>query len=185
MRNIYLFFLLHVSVFANPSICLNMIVKNESHVIQRALNSVKHWIDYWVIVDTGSTDGTQQIVQECMKNIPGQLEERAWKNFAFNRNEALALAKDKSDYILFLDGDDWIEFDPDFKIPTLTDDAYSITWHHGGCSYIKPGLVKANAPWRWEGVLHEYLICERSYSQTYLAQIKYIYGGGWDAFERS
>jgi glycosyltransferase involved in cell wall biosynthesis len=40
------------------TICLNMIVKGESRVIQRALASVKHLIDYWVIVDTGSTDGS-------------------------------------------------------------------------------------------------------------------------------
>ena len=44
------------------TVCLNMIVRNESSVIQRCLDSVKGFIDYWVIVDTGSIDGTQKIV---------------------------------------------------------------------------------------------------------------------------
>ena len=46
-----------------------MIVKNEAHVIERCLQSVKSIIDYWVIVDTGSTDGTQKIIKKYLKNM--------------------------------------------------------------------------------------------------------------------
>src|ERR1700722_13597203 len=83
---------------AASQICLNMIVKNESHVIERCLASVKGIIDYWVIVDTGSTDGTQEIITNYLKDIPGELIERPWKNFGFNRTEALLLAREKGDY---------------------------------------------------------------------------------------
>ena len=50
---------------------LNMIVKNEAHVILRCLASVKPWIDSWCIVDTGSSDGTQEIIQNylCTRQI--------------------------------------------------------------------------------------------------------------------
>ena len=41
------------------TLCLCMIVKNESRVIERCLSAVRPLIDYWVISDTGSTDGTQ------------------------------------------------------------------------------------------------------------------------------
>ena len=58
------------------ALCLNMIVKNESHVIRRCLDSVRPFIDSWVIVDTGSTDGTEDIIREHLKDIPGQLHER-------------------------------------------------------------------------------------------------------------
>ena len=54
-------------------ICLNMIVKNEAHVIRRGLDTVKPFIHHWVIVDTGSTDGTQEIIREHLKDIPGEL----------------------------------------------------------------------------------------------------------------
>ena len=46
------------------TICLNMIVKNESHIIKNTLEMLCNKIkfDYWVICDTGSTDGTQDII---------------------------------------------------------------------------------------------------------------------------
>ena len=45
------------------TICLNMIVKNESHIILSTLKNVLEHIniDYWVISDTGSTDDTIDI----------------------------------------------------------------------------------------------------------------------------
>ena len=44
-----------------PKICLNMIVKNESKVITRLLESVSPIIDTYCICDTGSTDDTKEI----------------------------------------------------------------------------------------------------------------------------
>lgn len=92
-----------------PHIRLNMIVKNETAVILRCLKSVKPWIHSWAIVDTGSTDGTQQLIQDFMQDLPGKLFERPWQNFGFNRTEALQLAQDPSlphaDYLMFIDAD--------------------------------------------------------------------------------
>ncbi len=51
----------------NRKICLNMIVKNEAHIILETLNNIKRHIDYWVISDTGSTDGTQDIIKKFFK----------------------------------------------------------------------------------------------------------------------
>jgi len=99
------------------TICLNMIVKDENHVITRCLESVKSLIDYWVIVDTGSQDGTQDTIKNFLKDIPGELYERPWVNFGHNRNEALALAQDKSDYILFIDADDQLVFSEELSLP--------------------------------------------------------------------
>ena len=47
-----------------PKICLNMIVKNESTIITRLLDSVISLIDHYVICDTGSTDNTTQIIDD-------------------------------------------------------------------------------------------------------------------------
>ena len=50
-------------------------VSNESHVILRMLNSCYKYIDYWIIQDNGSTDGTQDIIRNFFaeKNIQGFL----------------------------------------------------------------------------------------------------------------
>ncbi len=165
------------SLQAKETICLNMIVKNEAHVITRALDSVKDWIDYWVIVDTGSTDGTQGVILEHMKGHPGELHERPWKDFGHNRTEALDLARDKGDYILFLDADDWIEFRGVEGLPKLTASAYSIRWEHkGGVAYDKPQLVRSDLPWKWVGVLHEYLDCNTVYVAKGLEGVVNCYG---------
>ena len=47
-----------------PKICLNMIVKNESKIIVRLLKSVLRFIDYFVIIDTGSEDDTIQTIHD-------------------------------------------------------------------------------------------------------------------------
>jgi glycosyltransferase involved in cell wall biosynthesis len=75
-----------------PTVCLSMIVKNEAHVIERCLASARPLVSAFAIVDTGSTDGTQERVRELMRDLPGEVHERPWRDFASNRNEALALA---------------------------------------------------------------------------------------------
>jgi glycosyltransferase involved in cell wall biosynthesis len=88
-----------------PSICLSMIVKDEADVIERLLASVRGAIDSWVICDTGSTDGTQDLIRNAMKDIPGALFERPWRNFGENRSELMELAAGRADYLLLLDAD--------------------------------------------------------------------------------
>ena len=81
------------------TICLNMIVKNESHVIEDTLESLYHVIDTYCIVDTGSTDNTVELILNFMesKGIDGKILHRPWVNFAHNRNEALAAARGMAD----------------------------------------------------------------------------------------
>ncbi len=180
MRTKALFFLIFsiVSTFslqAKSTICLNMIVKDESAEIREALESVIKIIDYWVIVDTGSTDGTQRIIKEYMKDVPGELHERPWKNFAHNRNEALELAKNKGDYLLWMDGDDWLEFDDDFTLPDLTQDSYLMKIKCAGCSFYRYHLLKTSLPWRWEGVVHECVVCDQTFSTDKLNGVSYCF----------
>ena len=59
------------------SICLNMIVKNEGHIIAETLKNICSYIDldYWVICDTGSTDNTKQEILNFFesRDISGEL----------------------------------------------------------------------------------------------------------------
>ena len=137
------------------TICLCMIVKNESKIIERAINSVKHLIDYWVIVDTGSSDNTKDLIYSALNGIPGELHDREWINFGHNRTESMHLSKDKSDYILLLDADETL-IDEGFNKDSLTEDSYLIRFV-GDNDYAKEKIVKSGLDWKWVGVTHEYL----------------------------
>src|SRR6185437_6058415 len=95
-----------------------MIVRNEAHIITETLDAVAPYIDTWVIVDTGSADGTQDLIRTHMAHlgIPGELHERPWRDFGYNRTEALALARGHGDYIFVMDADDTIVGALDFGL---------------------------------------------------------------------
>lgn len=137
------------------TVCLNMIVKNESRVIRRCLASVRASIDTWVIIDTGSNDGTQAIIEEELRGIPGRLYERPWVDFAANRNEAMDLAE-TGDYLLFIDADETLEGTVDKS--GLHKGYYLVKNRDLSVDFYRTLLVKRAAGWRWEGVLHETLM---------------------------
>ncbi len=163
------------------TICLSMIVKNEAHVIARCLASVKPLLSHWVIVDTGSTDGTQDLVRKALADVPGELFERPWVDFATNRTEALALAREKggADYVLVVDADDVLVVPPAIALPTLTHDAYALRVEYDGTTFYRTQLLKASLPWRYEGVVHEAPACDAPFEPATLEGIVYrIVGGG-------
>jgi glycosyltransferase involved in cell wall biosynthesis len=145
-----------------------MIVKNEAAVIRRCLDSVRPFIDAWVVVDTGSTDGTQDIVRSHLDGIPGALFERPWRDFGSNRSEAIELARGRGGYLLFIDADEVLSAPPKFALPKLEADAYQLKTILGGISYYRTQIVSTALPWRWIGVLHEYLECDRPFRQERL-----------------
>ncbi|MFD4758677.1 glycosyltransferase [Streptomyces sp. NPDC058439] len=141
-----------------------MIVKDEAPVIRRCLESVRPLIDTWVILDTGSTDGTQDVIRDVFSDLPGSLHESPWKGYDGSRSEAIDLARDKADYLLFIDADDLMEVEPGFRMPELTHDAYHVALHDAPVVHWRLALVSTRLPWRYVGVLHEYIDCGTSYS---------------------
>jgi len=159
---------------AGQTIGLFMIVRNERHVLSRCLKSVRPLVDHWTIVDTGSDDGTQDAVCELMNDIPGRLIERPWVNFGHNRTESIQLAREKSDYLLTLDADEYFDLGVDFKWPDLIHDAYDVLVESDGTNYSRTALVRSALFWRYEGVLHEYITCDHEYSRASMAGIRTI-----------
>jgi glycosyltransferase involved in cell wall biosynthesis len=162
----------------NKKICLAMIVKNEAGVIERCLSSVENIIDYWVIVDTGSTDGTQELIKKTMERygIPGELHEREWVNFEVNRNQSLNLAKGKAEYTLVIDADDYL-IAPNTKVfENLSKEGYKVEIKLEDKTYHRIQLFKSNLDWKYEGILHEYLKIPESqnYTEGLLEGVKMI-----------
>jgi tetratricopeptide (TPR) repeat protein len=154
-----------------PRVALAMIVRNEAAVIARCLASARPFIDAWVICDTGSTDDTPARVQAALAGIPGRLLHRPWVNFGHNRTELLALARDAADYLLLLDADMTVAGDPG-ALTALTADAYDVTVEDGGLTYRLPCLVRADRPWRYEGVTHEALVVPPTATWGYCAGLR-------------
>lgn len=148
---------------SRPTICLNMIVKNEAHVIARCLASARPLIDRWCIVDTGSTDATEADIRRALYGIPGTLHSRPWHNFGHNRSEALKLGQAEGcDYLLFIDADELFDVPDGFSWPAvMTADGYELNCHYAGIRYARLALAATRLPWRWVGVLHEYPDCGR------------------------
>lgn len=151
-----------------------MIVKNEAHVIERCLASVKPLIHSWVIVDTGSTDGTQDIIQAFLSDIPGELHEKPWVDFGYNRTEAIALAKNRGTYLLIIDADDILSAPFCFSLPQLTADAYAIEVIYGTTRFWRTHLFRSNLDFYFEGVIHEGLTSTQKRITERLKEITYV-----------
>jgi glycosyltransferase involved in cell wall biosynthesis len=144
-----------------------MIVKNESKIIERCLNSAKSIIDYVSICDTGSTDETPEIISNwCLENnIPGTVHFAAFKNFGFNRTLAISLAQEtypNADYLLLLDADMILEVEHPFDKSSLNMDQYLTPQYNDQIKFWLTRLLKASLPWISVGVTHEYWDIDRS-----------------------
>ncbi|OAS23428.1 glycosyltransferase [Methylobacterium platani] len=144
---------------SGQTLCLAMIVRNEAAVIRRCLESVRPLVDHWIVVDTGSTDGTQDLVRAALAGLPGELVARPWVDFGHNRSEALALARPYGTYTLVIDADDELLRAPGYRLPDLAADAYELALADEGIVYRRVQLVRSALPWRYRGVLHEFIAC--------------------------
>lgn len=162
-----------------------MIVKDESRVIERSLASVRDYIDYWVIVDTGSTDDTKEKIETYLSDIPGELHERPWKSFRHNRDEALELARDHADYLLFTDASLVWTPEEGFAFPELTKDVYYVRLRarSRSLSWKLKMLASAKKPWYYHGEAHSVLVCDEPFEFDLLNGI-YIHAPG-DGARRS
>jgi len=146
------------------SLCLVMIVKDEEDSIEKCLRAVAPFISYWVIVDTGSTDDTLNVIRKVTADlgIEGELHERPWVNFEVNRTESLELSKGKCDYRWIIDADDTFMLEDGITNPFIgieddTIDCYQVKYKLKGLQYYRAQIVKSDQDWCYKGVLHEYL----------------------------
>ena len=143
------------------SICLNMIVRDEEHVIESTLANILENIPVttWIISDTGSTDNTKEKIITFFKerDLPGEIFDDIWKDFGHNRSEALKHAYNKSDYLIIFDADD--SFTGNFALPeSLTHDGYHLTFGSSHFAYKRVLMLNNRKRWKFEGVLHEYVM---------------------------
>ena len=155
-----------------PRICLNMIVKNESRIIERLLKSVLPYIDTYLICDTGSTDNTKDIINRffAVNNITGKIIDEPFRDFGYNRTVAMKACDEmEADYILLLDADMvfWSSVSPvQFRQCLVTEselddrvNSFHILQGTDIFYYKNMRIVKNRAGFTYWGVTHEYVQC--------------------------
>ena len=142
----------------NGRICMISMFKNESKSIGTMLESVAPYINYWVLQDNGSTDGTPDVVREWAEKhkIPGFMYkvEEGWVGFGWNRDHVLQKAREAEhncQWIMKMDCDEILEVDEDFDWSVLNNhehqsyDVYSLA---PNCQYFRTWVWRADLPWR-------------------------------------
>lgn len=144
-------------------LCLNGIVRNERSNLVRMLRSVAPHISCYAITDTGSTDGTPDLIKEFFeeRNIPGYIHHTVFKDFEQARNFALDAARNSTlefDYMLLVDADMELVVEEQNWKDDLSAPAYDMVQRGGDMSYYNVRLARRDLPEiRYFGVTHEYL----------------------------
>jgi glycosyltransferase involved in cell wall biosynthesis len=135
-----------------------MIVKDEASNLRRIFDSVLPYISTYCICDTGSTDGTPDLIKAYFdeKGVVGEVLHHKWKDFGHNHTLASKAAFGKADFILTMDADDYFEGTPDFS-QLENGTVYNVKL---GCEtdfYYRPLLYPGDLEAYWVGPLHEYM----------------------------
>jgi glycosyltransferase involved in cell wall biosynthesis len=159
------------------------------------LNSIKSIIDGVVVIDTGSTDDSINIVRKWGEdnNIETHVIERPFDNFENSRNESFNKAREiflsKNDghtyYNFWLDFDEQIEIDPKFDKQKLDKDLYMFNTYIGSMKYTRNELCRLDKAFRFYGPVHEFIVCDDKNITSGLMDGLTVHvkmdGGSWQA----
>jgi len=162
-------------------LALNAIVKNEAHCILGMLEAALKISDLIVINDTGSTDGTQDLIRKFGEenNIPTYVFERPFDDFDKSRNYAMDKLRDvveelgwdpEKTYGWWCDADEKVIVDPKFTKNQFTKDLYMINTFIGQMKYTRNTFFKISKPFLWYGPTHEFIICKENNITSGLAE---------------
>jgi hypothetical protein len=148
---------------------LTQIMKNESHVITRMLDSIKSIIDIVVLIDTGSTDDSINVVNNWGRenNIETYVFERPFDNFEASRNYSIEMGKKViegrgNDYWgMWLDADEQLVIDTKvFDKSKLNKDLYMFNTYIGQMKYTRNECYKIDKQFRFYGPVHEFIVSD-------------------------
>jgi hypothetical protein len=158
-------------------------IKNGESGIKETIDAIKQYIDYYVILDTGSTDNSIPVMQDCLKDKNGKIFEEPFQGFDISRNRLIELAEQEPHdckYFIMLD-DTYIIKNQEFLISYLEKnkkyDAFAlpiITKHvNESMLYYNIRIWKPNLGIRYKDPIHEHIECS---NVDYIDKnISYIY----------
>ncbi len=151
-----------------PTIALACILKNEVNNLPQLLESVKGCFDEIHLTDTGSTDGSIELIKGYEwanpANTPVFLHQFEWcDDFAAARNASFSYPQ--TDYIMWMDLDDVLSSAESFiawrdTVMGLAD-FWLATYHYSlsngkpNCSFARERVLKREAGFKWNYFVHE------------------------------
>lgn len=159
-------------------ICLAMIIKNHADVIEKSLESLREFVDYYVICDLNSSDGSVKVIENFFKKykIKGEIyklkEDEISNNAGKNRTLCMKLARGKGDYLLLMNPNEKLvcNYNSDIKtgdvelskleLPKLELDIYRVLIKQNITNYQNYDyrILKGDHLWEFKGAACEYII---------------------------
>jgi len=151
-------------------ICLCMIVKNAGPLFENVLEANKPNFDRWCMLDTGSTDGTQDVIKRVLADKDGHLYEEPFVNFKVSRNRCLELAGTSCKFLLTLDDTYIVQGDlRGFLAEVRSDqfsDSFSMLIKSDDSEYYSNRIIKSKSGLRYVYTIHEVIPKENNVNVT-------------------
>lgn len=163
-----------------PLLSLCLPVKNEAQSIRSVLETIRPHIDSYLILDTGSVDGTQEIVREVMSGVPGKLVEEPmpgcdtlglsdFPDFAAIRNRVRVLDAqiNNAEFQLVYSGDEYQhageklrELLEERRVPEEGQPRVDLFWQRveveGDAAVPSPRIIRTGSAWHFRDEVHEF-----------------------------
>ena len=169
-------------------ICYTMIVKNAGPLLEQVLTDNLGLIDRWCILDTGSTDGTQDIIKRVLKDKRGTLYEEPFVNFKVSRNRCLELAGKSCKFILMLDDTYSMKGDLRSFLNTVRgdqfSDSFSLLIQSEDTEYYSNRIIKSLTNLRYIHTIHEVITDQNNINVTVPPEKAIIYDNRADYMEK-
>lgn len=156
----------------SKTVCLAMVVCNESSIIERCLNSLLGYVNQYFILDTGSTDNTVEIIQQTIGHLPGTIESTEFTSFDDLRSQLFAGASQDSDFILFIDADETLQsigsslrLDSSFDVGRVE---VSMQSH----SVVQPRLIRSTTQLSCSGTYSESVVVPSNVRQCFFDELR-------------
>lgn len=152
-------------------ICLCMIVKDAGPQFEKVLIDNLPNFDKWCILDTGSTDGTQDVIRRVLSDKKrGNLYEEPFINFRESRNRCLELAGISCKFLLTLDDTYVIQGDlRSFLTEVRGDqfsDSFSLLIKSDDTEYYSNRIIKSLTKLRYIHTIHEVITDKNNINVT-------------------
>ena len=147
-----------------------MIVKDAGPNFENILTENLNYIDQWCILDTGSTDGTQETINRVLSGKKGKLHHQPFTNFRDSRNHCLDLAGESCKFILMLDDTyiikgDLRKFLNEVRGDTFAD-SFSLMIQSEDNEYYSNRIIKSKTRLRYIHTIHEVITDENNINVT-------------------